>query len=72
MNEKMLHKYAHRLSNSLSLSLSHTHTYTHTHTHTHTHIIYIYIYIYGVMVTIAGNVHGDSSSKPGRDCLHFT
>ena len=26
----------------------------------------------GVMVIIAGNVHGDISSNPGRDSLHFT
>ena len=38
--------------------------------------IYIYIYIYGVgcdvMVTVVGNVHGDSGSNPGRGCLYFT
>ena len=26
----------------------------------------------GVAVIIVGNGHGDSSSNPGRDCLHFT
>ena len=26
----------------------------------------------GVMVIIVGNEHGDMSSKPGRDWLHFT
>ena len=26
----------------------------------------------GVMVIIVGNGHGDTSSKPGRDWLHFT
>ena len=26
----------------------------------------------GVMVIITGNGHGDSSSNPGRDWLHFT
>ena len=26
----------------------------------------------GVMVIVAGNVHGDTSSNPGRDLLHFT
>ena len=26
----------------------------------------------GVMVIIGGNGHGDSSSNPGRDWLHFT
>ena len=38
------------------------------------HIIYIYIYIYickggarGVMVIVAGDGHGDTSSNPGRD-----
>ena len=25
-----------------------------------------------VMVTVVGNGHGDTSSKPGRDGLHFT
>ena len=27
---------------------------------------------HGVMVTVAGNGHGDTSSNPGRDWLHFT
>ena len=35
------------------------HTYTHTHTR-------------GVMVIVVGNGHGDTSSNPGRDWLHFT
>ena len=26
----------------------------------------------GVMVIAVGNGHGDSSSNPGRDWLHFT
>ena len=26
----------------------------------------------GVLVIVAGNGHGDSSSNPGRDWLHFT
>ena len=26
----------------------------------------------GVMVIVAGNGHGDSSSNPGRGWLHFT
>ena len=26
----------------------------------------------GVMVIVVGNGHGDTSSNPGRDCLHFT
>ena len=25
----------------------------------------------GVMVIVAGNVHGDTCSNPGRDWLHF-
>ena len=25
----------------------------------------------GVMVIVIGNELGDTSSKPGRDCLHF-
>ena len=27
---------------------------------------------HGVMVIIVGNGHGDTSSNPGRDWLHFT
>ena len=40
--------------------------------------IYVYIYIYmkgdrrGVMVIVIGNGHGNTSSNPGRDWLHFT
>ena len=26
----------------------------------------------GVMVIVVGNGHGDTSSKPGQDWLHFT
>ena len=26
----------------------------------------------GVMVIVVGNGNGSRSSKPGRDCLHFT
>ena len=26
----------------------------------------------GVMVIVGGNGHGDTSSNPGRDWLHFT
>ena len=26
----------------------------------------------GVMVIVVGNRHGDTSSNPGRDWLHFT
>ena len=26
----------------------------------------------GVMVIVVGNEHGDTSSNPGRDLLHFT
>ena len=26
----------------------------------------------GVMVIVVGYRHGDTSSNPGRDCLHFT
>ena len=26
----------------------------------------------GVVVIVAGNGHGDTSSNPGRDWLHFT
>ena len=26
----------------------------------------------GVMVIVVGNGHGDTSSNPGRDWLHFT
>ena len=27
---------------------------------------------HGVMVIVVGNGHGDTSSNPGRDLLHFT
>ena len=27
---------------------------------------------HGVMVSVVGNGHGDASSNPGRDWLHFT
>ena len=27
---------------------------------------------HGVMVIVVGNLHGDTSSNPGRDWLHFT
>ena len=26
----------------------------------------------GIMVIVVGNEHGDTSSNPGRDWLHFT
>ena len=29
-------------------------------------------YVRGVMVIVVGNEHGDTSSDPGRDLLHFT
>ena len=36
----------------------------------------LYVFILGgacgVMVIVVGNGHGDMSSNPGRDCLHFT
>ena len=49
------------------------HTYTHTHTHTHIHT-YIFIYIGepSVMIIIAGNRHGETSSNRSGGCLHFT
>ena len=34
--------------------------------------ITIYGGIRGAMVIIVGNGHGDTSSNPGRDRLHFT
>ena len=34
--------------------------------------IYICIHAHGVMVIVGGNGHGDTSSNPGRDSLHFT
>ena len=40
--------------------------YTHTHTHTQTKGGAC-----GVMVIVAGNGHGDKSSNPGQDWLHF-
>ena len=33
---------------------------------------HIYTCTHGVMVILVGNVHGDSSSNPGWDWLHFT
>ena len=30
------------------------------------------ICVHGVMVIVVGNGHGDTSSNPGRDWLHFT
>ena len=39
-------------------------------------VIYSNTYIYGgvrvVMVIVVGIEHGDTSSNPGRDWLHFT
>ena len=35
-------------------------------------LIQIYGGAHGVMVIILGNGHGDMSSNPGRDWLHFT
>ena len=39
--------------------------------------IYLYFILYfggacGVMVIVVGNGHGDTSSNPGRNWLHFT
>ena len=34
--------------------------------------IIIIIIVGGVMVIAVGNGHGDTSSNPGRDWLHFT
>ena len=36
------------------------------------HMIYKYEGAGGVMVIAVGNRHGDTSSNPGRDWLHFT
>ena len=33
---------------------------------------YYYYYARGVIVIVVGNEHGDTSSNPGRDWLHFT
>ena len=49
-------------------------SYTHT---TLSLSIYIYIYIYkgdthGIMISVIGNKHGNSSSDPECGCLHFT
>ena len=57
-----------------------THIYTQTHIHIHTKVhTYIHTYIHTymrsirrVMVITVGNGHGDTSSNPGRDRLHFT
>ena len=39
---------------------------------TTTQIMILLIGDHGVMVIIGGNGHGDSSSNPGREWLHFT
>ena len=53
--------------------------YIYTHTHTHRAIIERIKTILtitggacGVMVIVTGYRHGDTSSIPGRDWLHFT
>ena len=35
-------------------------------------INYILVGAHGVMVIVVGNGHGDTSSSPGQDWLHFT
>ena len=35
-------------------------------------ILYIFFFARGVMVIVVGNGHGDTSSNPGREWLHFT
>ena len=34
--------------------------------------IWTFMYKHGVIVIVVGNGHGDTSSNPGRDWLHFT
>ena len=38
----------------------------------HLFIMYIIGGARGVIVIVVGNEHGDTSSNPGRDWLHFT
>ena len=40
--------------------------------HINGHKILVFGGARGVIVIVAGNGHGDTSSKPGRDWLHFT
>ena len=35
-------------------------------------VVYNFNYARGVMVIVVGHGHGDTSSNPGRDWLHFT
>ena len=35
-------------------------------------VIWYQVGVRGVMVIVVGNGHGDTSSNPGRDWLHFT
>ena len=48
--------------------------YTPTYIHIHTHMLYMLTHggARGVMVIVVGNGHGDTSSNPGWDWLHFT
>ena len=41
-------------------------------THSYIHTVNVYTCARGVMVIVAGYGHGDASSNPGRDWLHFT
>ena len=40
-------------------------------TYTHLNILSKSGGAHGVMVIVVGNAHGDTSSNPGRDRLHF-
>ena len=54
---------------SMDITVSYTPAY-HTHTYIHTYIHHGGAR--GVVVIVVGNGHGDTSSNPGRDWLHFT
>ena len=50
-------------------------TIIHICTYMYYSIIEIYFWLHGAhgeMVIVVGNGHGDTSSNPGRDWLHFT
>ena len=57
----------------LHTHVPHTLTYTHTHTHTHTRVcIHTSRGVHDIMVVTIENGHGETSSNPGQDWLHFT
>ena len=55
---------------SKTIRLVHTHAYIHTYIHRYIHVTRGGVH--SVMVIIVKNGHGDTSSNPGQECLHFT